>query len=1013
MLTGMAPLQAQIPAPAVPAAMQQQYARDPHQAVDQAYTAAIAKDTTEPYFNSSLTDYLPASNTVPTPAAVLGDIAGAPGKLPYSEDVTKYFRLLASKTPRVKVFSIGKSEEGREMIAAAVGDASLLEQMDANNARLAQLADPRKSGITDEQAATIAKQSFPVYYITGTIHSPETGAPTALMELAYRLAVDDSPYIQYIRQHMVVLITPVVEVDGRDRMVDVYKWHLAHPNQTYPRLVYWGHYVAHDNNRDAMAMTLALTQHVLDTFLNFHAQVLHDLHESVPFLYDNTVGDGPYNAWIDPLLADEWAALGWNNVGQMQNFGMPGVFTHGEFDTWSPGYLMFLAGMHNGISRLYETFGNGGADTVKRILTPDEYARTWYRQNPPNASVLWSQRDNNNYEQSALLSTLSYFVNNREHFLDNYYLKAKRSIAKPTSSGPAAYVLAADPAYRNRQLALLRTLSKQHVEISQLTEAATVLVSAADRAASLNENAPKPTATTPAAAPTQATFAAGSWVVRMDQPYARAADALLDRQYWSPDDPQKTPYDDTAWSFSLLFNAKVTRVTDPAILRVPMRAAMVDVADAEKAPSALDNTHRAIWAFSNTGQINLLSLVYAYPKATFAVLDEPATVNGTTLAAGSMLVSGIRDADTGWTTKLHDLGLEPAASLASLPTVKMHTLDHQPRIAMMHTWLATQTEGWWREAFDTLGIPYSYISTQTAAGESDLRSKYDVIVFAPVTGRTSAQSILDGLPMYGNPLPWQTTALTPNLGRIDATADMRPGLGTLGLEHLRSFVRQGGLLITSEDSAQFAIASGLAPGVSVAPTSTVKLTGSILGALTVKPGLIAAGYSGSVPVYSASGLAFNVSNTAGGGNAQIPTEKNTHRVTGRGGPNDEDAPEDRTPETTPVLPSVQAWQPVPLNEEQLRNNPFVIPENQRPEVVLRFADTKNLLLSGLLENPEPLAAHAAVVDAHLGTGNVLLFAIDPIYRGETIGTYALVFNAIMNYDHLTAAPAQTIPNAAH
>ena len=51
------------------------------------------------------------------------------------------------------------------------------------------------------------------------------------MELAYRLAVDDSPYIKYIRSHMIVLITPVVEVDGRDRMVDIYRWHKAHPNE--------------------------------------------------------------------------------------------------------------------------------------------------------------------------------------------------------------------------------------------------------------------------------------------------------------------------------------------------------------------------------------------------------------------------------------------------------------------------------------------------------------------------------------------------------------------------------------------------------------------------------------------------------------------------------------------------------------------------------------------------------------------------------------------------------------
>src|SRR5947209_4419207 len=160
--------------------------------------------------------------------------------------------------------------------------------------------------------------------------------------------------------------------------------------------------------------------------------------------------------------------LGWNNVAQMQNFGMPGVFTHGNFDTWSPGYLMFLAGLHNGISRLYETFGNAGADTVKRILSPDQYSRAWYRQNPPYPTVLWSQRNNNNYEQTALLTTLDYFAHNTQHFLNNYYLKSKHAVEKPAAEGPAAYVLPADPTAENRQLQLLKILKLQHVEISRL-----------------------------------------------------------------------------------------------------------------------------------------------------------------------------------------------------------------------------------------------------------------------------------------------------------------------------------------------------------------------------------------------------------------------------------------------------------------------------------------------------------------------------------------------------------------
>src|SRR5579859_5904484 len=565
------------------------YARDPIHPDDQQYTEHIKKYTTDPSFLSPLVDYLPASKTVPTPAKELGDVSGAPDMLPYAEDVYRYFRTLEAASPRVKVFTIGHSEEGREMIAAAVADPELLNGVKENKARLAQLADPRTINFDDAKARELIDHSYPVYYITGTIHSPETGAPTALMELAYRLAVDDAPYIKFIRSHMIVLITPVVEVDGRDRMVDIYKWHKANPGKDYPRLLYWGHYVAHDNNRDAMGMTLALTRNVLDTYLDWHAQVLHDLHESVPFLYDNTVGDGPYNAWIDPILADEWAELGWNNVAQMQSFGMPGVFTHGDFDTWSPGYLMFLAAMHNGISRLYETFGNGGADTEKRILTPEEYSRTWYRQNPPLPVVTWSQRDNNNYEQTALLTTLSYFSQHTHHFLENFYAKSKKAVEKPTLEGPAAYVIANDEAHANRLAELVKVLKRQHVEVQQLSAAAACEVPGEKRGDK----------------PKQETFAAGSIVVRMDQPYSRAADALLDRQFWAPDDPQKHPYDDTGWSFGQLFNLKVARITDPEILK----AAMKPVDDPASLIGKITGAG-ATTVIPNTGQTTLLALVY-------------------------------------------------------------------------------------------------------------------------------------------------------------------------------------------------------------------------------------------------------------------------------------------------------------------------------------------------------------------------------------------------------------------
>ena len=975
-----------MPQPALGQQLNSNFARDPAQPIDQHYTDQIARYTTDPSFLSPLVAYLPASKTIPTPTKVLGDVSGAPDFLPYAEDVYKYFRMLEAASPRVKVFTIGRSEEGREMIAAAIADPELLANAKANDARLAQLADPRMLKFDDAAARKLVDQSYPVYYITGTIHSTETGAPTALMELAYRLAADDAPYIQYIRKHMIVLITPVVEVDGRDRMVDLYKWHKAHPNQTYPPLLYWGHYVAHDNNRDAMALTLDLTRNVLDTYLGWHAQVLHDLHESVPFLYDNTVGDGPYNAWVDPTLADEWAELGWNNVAQMQSLGMPGVFTHGDFDTWSPGYLMFLAGMHNGISRLYETFGNDGADTEKRILDPEEYSRTWYRQNPPLPVVTWSQRDNNNYEESALLTTISYFAQNTHHFLENYYLKSKRSILKPTLEGPAAYILPADPTEANRQVELMKIMKRQHVEVEQLTDAVTSAVPAAKRGDP----------------PTQQTFPSGSIVIRMDQPYSRVPDALLDRQFWAPDDPQKHPYDDTGWSFTHLFNLKVVRIVDPAILQSKMTPLDDPASLTGKLSGAGD-----VLAIANTGQQSLLPLVYKLKGARIQVADKPFDAEGNHYPAGSLLITGA--SDNAIAPLLRDLALD-AAHLGGAPSIPMHAAA-APRIAILHTWLSTETEGWWRYAFDAAGVPYTYISTQTAAADADLRSKYDVIVFAPA-GYSGTEAILNGIPLWNNPMPWQKSELTPNLGRIDSTADIRPGLGYDGLAHLRHFVEQGGLLITCEDTAQFAIDTGLAPGVSVASRGDARVVGTILSTVFVNhESPIAFGYGAGVPVISAGGMAFNVSNTLDGRTGRMLMDPYAERPTGRGSVDDSDQPTGRKIADAEPLTKQEPWEPKKLNEEEMRNNLSLIPSALRPDVILRFADSKALLLDGLLDKAGSIAEHAVVVNAHLGQGSVLLFGNNPVYRGETVGDYPLVFNAILNFDHLARTPAPPAPPA--
>lgn len=974
-------------------------ARDPRQPVDEAYTAKIKQYTTAPYFSSPLVDYLPASKSVPTPEAVLGNIAGAPGVLPYAEDVYRYMRLLEKATPRVKVFSIGTTEEGREMIAVAVSSEENLKRLAENRAELAKLADPRTIALDDAEAEKIVARAVPVYYITGTIHSTETGAPTALMELAYRLAVDESPYIRQIRDGVITLITPVVEVDGRDRAVDVYKWHLAHPKEFYPPLVYWGHYVAHDNNRDAMAVTLKLTENVLNTYVGWDAQVLHDLHESVPYLYDNTAGDGPFNAWVDPILTNEWELLAWRNVADLTGFGMPGVFTHGVFDTWSPGYLMFIAATHNGISRLYETFGNDGADTLERTLEPGEYSRTWYRQNPPLPKTLWSQRDNNNYEQTGLLTSLHYFSENKRLFLRNFYLKAKRSCTKPAAEGPAAYVLPSDDPRPGLQAQLLQVLEKQHVEISRANAAFRVTVpakpqkkdeakeekSAKDEAAAKKEAAKEPSTLE---------FPAGSYIIRMDQPYSRIADALLDHQYWSPDDPQKTPYDDTGWTFGELFDVKVSRVTDASVLSVPMER-VTEV----RSPGGVSGDG-TVFAINNNADPALATLRYRLKGASMDAAEEPFESAGRKFNRGSFLIRNATRAEVEAAAK--DLGLQ-AEALSAAPPVKTHPL-RAARIALMHTWLSTQTEGWWRLALDNLKIPYDYISTQTAAKIPDLRAKYDVILFPPLGYVAPASSIINGMPTdWGNPLPWKSTPETPNIGKNDSTDDIRPGLGWDGLARLQKFVQEGGVLLAAADTSRFALAMGLAEGVSTGPADDMKIVGSVVGTRLVDAASpIAYGYGEKLSAYCDNGPVFDLSSISGEPRHRHLGPESKTRPTGRGTAEDADNPVGRKPQPAPEVSEGEQWQNPPVTDEEKINGFLVIPPARQPRVVLRYADAKDLLVSGLVQGGAAIAQHPAVVDVPAGQGHVVLFSINPVYRGETRGSYSLVLNTILNFDSLAA-----------
>ena len=953
----------------------------PKSAVDPAYGAKIAEYTTEKYFMTELVDHLPLSDKVPSPDKVLGYVVGTPNKLTYTKDLHRYFRALAGASPRVRVLvAPEKSEEGREQLLVLVSDEANLAKLDRYKDITAKLGDPRK--ISENEAHTLIAEGKPFYWASGSIHSPETGSPEMLMELAYRLAVEDSPFIEDIRKNMIVMITPALEVDGRDRMVDLYNYRKANPGKPTPPLLYWGKYVAHDNNRDGLGLALALTRNQMKTFLEYHPTVLHDLHESVPYLYTMT-GTGPYNAWLDPLALDEFQVLAYHEIEEMTKRGVPGVWTHGFYDGWAPNYMLYIATGRNSIGRFYETFGNGGADTRERTLGANQTQRVWYRPNPPFPRVNWSMRNNINMQQSGILFAMNLVAKERERFLNNFYLKSKRSIAKATNEGPAAYIIPGDTARPVEAADMVNLMRLQGIEVHRAEKEFTVK---------------------------DQKYAAGSYIVRMDQPYSRMADMLLDTQYYNVTDP--SPYDDTGWTMGPMRNVKTVRILDKAVLEVPSKLITADV----KVAGALSGPSNSVAYVINHNTDNTLATFrFRLKDVKMSAAEDGFKVGEQQFNTGSFIIkqegnpANLRQLLEPAVT---DLGLK-AVGVDKLPTVKTHELA-VPRIAIVHTWTNTQNEGWFRIEFDRLQIPYTYISDHVIRNTPKLREKFDVLIFPPVGG--SAQTIVNGMPQRGDAIPWKKSEVTPNMGNSpDTTDDMRGGMTVTGVANLQKFVEEGGLFITIGSSvSSIPIDYGITNGVSIQQADKLQARGSIYNAtFSDRKSPIAYGYDAGLPIYFSQAPLFQVAaggpGFGGGGGGQGGAGAQgggQSRASGRGGVGD--------PDIIQAMPQPRPGTPNP--EQALadqRESPFFVPPQMRPRVVLRFVnDEKTLLISGMLAGGNELVNKPAIVDVPVGKGHVVMFATNPMWRHQTQGEFFLLFNAALNYDNLGVGRAEPRPQGS-
>ena len=955
-----APVPATSPASAPPATTA--YAPDRPEAGS---VEKIRDYTTAPEFLPESVAYVPDSDAVPSPTKVLGHLVGAPDELTRTAQIGDYFRKLAAATDRVKVETIGTSEEGREILLVLVSDAANLKDVERYKYITSRLADPRRT--SREEARGLAADGKVFYYLTGGIHSTETGSPEMLMELAYRLAVSEKPEIKAIREQAIVLITPVVEVDGRDRQVDWYYRHVRGRELPWEDLQeilsppYWGHYAMHDNNRDAMQRALALSRAVDDAFWAYHPQVMHDLHESVPLLYVMT-GYGPYNTAIDPVTINEWTQMAHHEAGELAAQGLPGVWVWGFYDGWWPGYMVSVASLHHSVGRFYETFGNGSAGTFDRKLDKQRYAGhpvtdvQWYRPWPPKKRLRWSLRNNTNYMEAGVLEGLSYATAHRQELLYDFWVKGDRTLAKGRTESPYGWVFPPEQCDGARLAYLVNQLRAQHVEVQRLTQPARL---------------------------GGKSFPAGSYVVRTDQPYGNAARTLLEIQKFPEDEPNP-PYEDVAWTWPLLYGVEGSRIDERALFDAAMEPVGEDLVPhgrVDGAAGAGAGTGET-YLVRDTGQNALLRarILLGSHQVDAAEVPFEAPFQGKTVTypAGSWIVQAPRQAveEVAAATGLDFTAGAPPSDL------RRHVVD-LPRLAVLHTWIDTQDTGWVRYTLDQEKVPYTLIAPDDVK-RGGLSERFDVILFPNSRGEFA--DLVQGIDPRFGPLDYVKSPEFPSLGIPDSSPDITGGMGFAGLQHLEEFVQGGGVLVTFGNAGTVAVDGGMLRRVERA-AGGFNTPGSVVQAKVLQPRHpIVYGYEELPRIFRGNGPIWDVADEDRGlavlqfGTKEVPAPEEEEKA--------------KEPAKAGAGAAAAAHNEIEVEDADAQAKPAKKPEPPRSK------EKRDLLVSGFVKGKDAVDGKPAILDVPVGKGRVILFAFNPLHRYLNHADFRFAYNVILNWNDL-------------
>jgi len=693
----------------------------------------------------------------PTPESVLGFRVGADSMLADWGQIGAYFSRLVAASPQVRVDTLGRTTQGRPYLLVTISDSANLARRAALMDAQRMLADPRTLDAATERRLVASQPA--VVLISCSIHSTEIAASQMAMELAHRL-VTDSTLATALRD-VVVLLVPSANPDGIDIVTDWYRRTrgTAYDGSSPPWLYH--PYAGHDDNRDWYMLTQPETRYLTRVLYHqWFPEVLYDAHQmgsNGPRMFVPPFAD-PVDPNLDGMLVEATNHVGTVMATALADSGYTGVAHQVSFDLWWHGGNRTVPARHNMIGILTEAASARLASPLRLPAASLRQPERGVNYPSPWSGSWWRLRDIVDYELVTSEALVTLAARERAAFVERFVKLGRRAIEAGRTQQPAAYVMPADQRDEGARAQLANLLIADGVEVWR--------------------------ARSPFAAGGKS-YAAGAYVIPLEQPYRAHVKDLFERQHYPahyqyPGGPALPPYDVTGWTLPPQMGVAVDSVGTPV-------EADLERVDSAVVPPGHIVGRGDVVLLTNRSNAEATAVWRALAAgATVAFAPAPFEAGGRTWPGGTLVVRGGRAA---LDAAARSLGVEGTAVERLTPWTQAPAVRGVPRVAVYRSWNGSLDEGWTRWVLERLGIPYATV-TDSMVRAGALAARYDVVILPS----EPARAIRNGRPQGS--LPPQYTG----------------GLGEPGAAALKAFLADGGTVIALGEATAYCIGDLGVPG---------------------------------------------------------------------------------------------------------------------------------------------------------------------------------------------------------